>query len=68
MNEKDIRGLLYLDNFINAWFLELPNHSTYEEAYESIEAIYTNYFGKRRYSGYKSFEVMKNRHTKLHKK
>ncbi len=68
MTEQDIRGLIYLNNFINAWFIALPNYKTYEEAYESIEDVYVEYFGKRRYSSYKSFEVMKNRHTKVSKK
>jgi hypothetical protein len=68
MTEQDIRGLRKLNNFINAWFNALPNYRTYEEAYESIEDIYFEYYQERRYSGYKSFEVMKNRHTKQNRK
>ena len=64
MTEQDIRGLIVTNNFINAWFIALPNYSTYEAAYESIEVIYVEYFGKRRYSDYNSFRTVKNRSIK----
>jgi len=67
MTEQDIRGLIYLNNFINAWFNALPHHKTYEEAYESIEDIYIEYFGRRRYSDYSSFRTVKNRSIKMKK-
>lgn len=61
MTEQDIRGLIITTNFINAWFNALPNYSTYELAYESIEIIYIDYFGRRRYSDYNSFRNVKDR-------
>lgn len=61
MTEIEIRGLIDPRNFINSWFRALPNYKTYEEAYESVEIEYLNYFGRRKYSDYQSFRQVKNR-------
>lgn len=68
MTEQEIRGLVDARNFINAWFRELPNHKTYEAAYESIEVIYEGYFNRRRYKDYGSFRVVKSRIIKTNGK
>jgi len=64
MNEKQIRGLIEPRNFIAAWFAELPKHDTYEKAYEAIEDVYSDFFGKRKYSDYNSFRNVRDRITK----
>jgi hypothetical protein len=64
MNEKQIRGLIEPRNFIAAWFAELPKHDTYEKAYEAIEDVYFDFFGKRKYSDYNSFRNVRDRITK----
>lgn len=61
MTEIEIRKLVNPKDFVNAWFRMLPAHKTYEEAYEALEDLYTGYFGRRRYSDYRSFRVVKDR-------
>jgi hypothetical protein len=68
MNEKQIRGLIEPRNFIAAWFAELPKHDTYEKAYEAVEIIFEDYFGKRKYSGYESFKQVRMKIYKSNKK
>jgi hypothetical protein len=61
MTDSEIRKLIIPREFVAAWFRELPKHKTYEAAYEAIEDIYEEYFGRRRYSCYDSFRVIKDR-------
>ena len=61
MTDIEKRRLIDLRYFINAWFNLLPHHETYEKAYEALEDIYEDYFGRRRYSCYDSFRVVKDR-------
>jgi len=61
MTDKEIRILINPREFVNAWFRMLPHYPTYNAAYEALEDIYEDYFGRRKYSSYKSFEVIKNR-------
>ena len=61
MTDKEIIQLINSKAFVEAWFRMLPQYSTYVAAYEALEDIYEGYFGRRRYSSWKSFEVVKNR-------
>lgn len=61
MTDIEKRRLIYTSEFVAAWFKFLPSSKTYEDAYEKVEDIYEDYFGKRRYSCYSSFRVVKNR-------
>ncbi len=61
MTDKDIIKLINPREFVQAWFNMLPNYPTYVAAYEALEEIYSGYFGRRKYSEYKSFEVIRRR-------
>lgn len=61
MTDIEKRRLIHTNDFVAAWFKFLPSAKTYEDAYEKVEEIYEDYFGKRRYSCYSSFRVVKNR-------
>ena len=65
MTDIQIRKLIDPREFIAAWFAELPKHPTYEAAYEAIEVEFIAYFGKRKYSDYNSFRIVKNRIYKV---
>lgn len=53
--------------FEQRYFEHLKYAETHADAYESTEAEYQQYFGRRRYSCFKSFrEVINNRRRKNH--
>jgi hypothetical protein len=54
--------------FIKMWFLRLPKHNTYADAYEDLEAEFVKKFGRRRYKNYGSFEAAKRRYYRLSEK
>jgi hypothetical protein len=61
MTDSEIRLLIYPRHFAEAWFRILPQHKTYEDAYEALEIVYIEYFKRRKYSDYQSFRQVKNR-------
>jgi hypothetical protein len=61
MTDIEIRKLINPKEFVNAWFRMLPHHKTYEDAYEALEVHFEGYFGRRKYSDYRSFRVIKDR-------
>lgn len=61
MTDIEKRQLINPRAFVDRWFRMLPQYPTSVAAYEALEDIYEDYFGRRKYSGWKSFEVIKNR-------
>lgn len=51
-----------LSEFIKEWFARLPYHSTYEDAYESIEYEFKKKYGRRRYKNWETFKSAKSRY------
>lgn len=50
--------LIYIDNYIKAYYEELPKWSTYEQAYQEVEREYKKVTGRNRYTTYASFRVV----------
>lgn len=68
MTDSEVIKLVNPREFIAAWFNALPHHPTYLAAYESIECEYERVFGKRKYSSWESFVIVKRRITQVQKK
>jgi len=54
-----------LSEFIKMWFSILPQHKTYEDAYEAIEDQFFKKYGRRRYKNYETFKAAKCRSMKI---
>ena len=64
---KETKDLGTPDGFINVYWDQCKKYTTYEAAYEATELLHIKYFGYRRYKGYESFRVVKNRRIKKNK-
>ena len=51
----EILKLLDFEGFNEAFEQEMPKHKTYYLAYEKVEQLYAEKFGKRKYTDYDSF-------------
>ena len=56
--------LLDIQEFDKAFYSAMSSHNTHEEAYESVEKRYVSIVGKRRYSSFQSYRVVRNRRLK----
>lgn len=61
----EMRKLVSMHGFVDAWFNECEKHKNGHEAFLCLNMRYLSYFGVERYTSYKSFENVKNRF--LHK-
>ncbi len=57
--------LVSIEGFIDAFWKEVKNHRTQQEAYEAVESEYEGIFGQRRYSHFNSFRVVRDRRCKI---
>lgn len=62
---KEILKLMTFPGFMMEFYAQLKNTDTDAEAYEAAETTYIKYFGKRKYSNYKAFRVVRARNKKL---
>jgi hypothetical protein len=46
------------EGFIDEYLNEVKWHDRYRDAYETIEKVYEQFFGKRRFENYESFRVI----------
>jgi len=60
--------LIYIDEYVKAYYNELPNWPTYEKAFEEIERQYMKTFGRNRYANYATFRVVLCRWMKINKR
>tara|TARA_R100000656_G_scaffold81756_1_gene59804 strand:+ start:3251 stop:3463 length:213 start_codon:yes stop_codon:yes gene_type:complete len=60
----EVLTLLSPDGFEKKFHFYCSETKTYAEAYEKTEQEYEAAFGKRKYSGYDSFRVVKNKRLK----
>lgn len=58
------RQLSTADGFTNRWYALLRIYRTHAEAYEAVENEYSEIFGRRRYSCFDSFRIVRNRKIK----
>jgi len=66
--EGDIRSLVSYAGF-DAWVTEMYKIlENWQEAYESIETIYFNAYGTRKYTDYNSYRVCRARRLKKKQK
>ena len=61
MTDKEVIKLINPREFVAQWFRMLPDYPTYSAAYEALEDRYEAVFGRRKYSSYDSFRVVKDR-------
>ena len=50
-----ILALQHLDGFGEEWVRNLSSSTTNEEAYEKVEAVFQQYYQRRRYKNFSSF-------------
>lgn len=62
--QENILKLLDLQGFIDYYYKICLDFDTNQEAYERVESIHLEYFGKRKYSNYNSFRSVRNRNLK----
>ncbi|MBW1612420.1 MAG: hypothetical protein JRJ57_00265 [Deltaproteobacteria bacterium] len=59
------RELLTVSGFMRAYYRNLSECESYQEAYEETEKKYVALFGRRRYRNYESFRKTRDRIMKL---
>lgn len=64
---KSDAWLTYIDCFMNEYYNELPNHKTYKECYEAIEARHIEIFDRPRFRDYTVFRSMLSRWLKTNR-
>ena len=66
MNRKESMDLLTVGGFIRHFYTIIRDNPdmTHYQAYELAEDEFQKHFGKRKYSCFESFRIMKNRYTK----
>ena len=59
------RELLTVSGFMKAYYRNLSECDSYQEAYERTEEKYQALYGRRRYKNYESFRKSRDRRMKL---
>lgn len=69
MNARKMNELLSVSGFMKYFYSVIRDNPqmTQTEAYESVEKVYEENFGKRRYSCFDSFRQVKTRYLKMRK-
>lgn len=61
---QDLQKLLTFNGFLALFYSRLNDFKTDQEVYESVEETHERYFGKRKYSSYQTFKVMRAKNIK----
>lgn len=69
MNARKMNELLTVSGFMKFFFSVIRDNPdmTQTDAYERVEQVYKESFGKRRYSCFDSFRQVKTRYLKMRK-
>lgn len=64
MMDLRITRLVSVQGFNRAFEEQMSKHPTMEEAYESIEKLYSKHYNTRRFKNYDSFRMSRKYHMK----
>jgi hypothetical protein len=67
MITQEQKDLLTLKGYFKKFFELLKKHQNHENAFDELEAIFYETFGRNRYKNYESFRVGKSKHFEVYK-
>ena len=67
MITQEQKDLLTLKGYFKKFFDLLKEHQNNEDAYDALEVIFYETFGRNRYKNYESFRVAKSKHFEVYK-